>query len=257
MTITYRSLTNMAEFEQVVDLEIAIWGINPRDALPANMLRALSSHGGMVLGAYDDERLVGLAVAFRASGEMLWSHMTGVHRDYQKRGIGLALKRLQREWAIEQGCTEIRWTFDPIQRGNAHFNLHLLGAQSNLYHDNYYGDMDDDINRGMPSDRLEAIWLLSDARVGALMHGAVPAAFIPPQSTLVSITDNQPFSLDGEPDWVCVTIPSDLAPLRQAGTLLDAKLRLREVMHTLFERGYMAVDFVNSAYVLRKAEQSN
>jgi predicted GNAT superfamily acetyltransferase len=256
MPISYRPLADMADFERMVDLEIAIWGVSPRDAVPANLLRALSSHGGLVLGAYDNDQLVGLTVAFRASSEMLWSHMTGVHPAYQGRGIGLGLKRVQREWALGNGCAEIRWTFDPIQRGNAHFNLHLLGAQSNLYHDNYYGDMDDDINRGMPSDRLEAVWPLRDVRVGALMHGAVPAAFTPPVATAVSITDEQPFVLVGEPDWLCVTIPPDLAPLRQAGKLLDARLRLRQIMREMFSRGYTAVDFVNSAYLLRKIDQA-
>lgn len=252
MPISYRPLNDMTDFERMVDLEIAVWGVNPRDALPANMLRALSSHGGLVLGAFDGAAMVGLAVAFRASGDVLWSHMTGVHPAYQGRGIGWCLKRIQREWALANGCAEIRWTFDPIQRGNAHFNLHLLGAQSNLYHDDYYGEMDDDINRGMPSDRLEAIWPLRDARVGALMHGAAPAALTPPQALTFSITDAQPFALTDTPDWVCVAIPPDLAPLREAGTLLDARLRLRQIMHTLFDQGYTAVDFSSTAYILTK-----
>jgi predicted GNAT superfamily acetyltransferase len=250
MSISYRTLAAMIEFERMVDLEIAIWGVSPRDALPANMLRALSSHGGLVLGAYDDNRLVGLAVAFRASSSILWSHMAGVHPDYQGRGIGWQLKRIQREWALENGCTEIRWTFDPIQRGNAHFNLHLLGAQSNLYHDNYYGEMDDDINRGMPSDRLEAIWELYDARVIALMEGKFLPEVDLTNIPAFSITNPQPDNLDHLPHCVNIAIPRELAPLRESGTLLEAKLHLRSLMHRLFERGYRAVDFVNSAYVL-------
>lgn len=253
MPIDYRPLADMADFERMVDLEILIWGVNPRDALPANMLRALSAHGGLVLGAFDSDLLVGLLVAFRAAEKVLWSHMTGVHPAYQGRGIGVALKRMQRVWALANGCDEIRWTFDPIQRGNAHFNLHLLGAHSRLYHDNYYGEMDDDINRGMPSDRLEAVWTLRDSRVAARMHGVTPAAFIPSNALKCSIIDARALPLEGEPEWVCVAIPGDLSRLREAGTLLDAKLRLRQTLHELFRRGYTAVDFVDSAYLLRNS----
>jgi predicted GNAT superfamily acetyltransferase len=257
MPIDYRPLSDMADFERMVDLEMHIWGVHPRDAVPANMLRALAGHGGLVLGAFDGETMVGLLVSFRASADALWSHMTGVHPAYQGRGIGWELKRIQREWALTHGITEIRWTFDPIQSRNAHFNLHLLGARSNLYHDNYYGEMDDDINRGMPSDRLEAIWVLPDGGVAAMMalehrnntiHGSIGA------DVIFSLTDERPFDLSGAlPLVVGVAIPPDLAPLRASGRLLDAKLCLREIMHHLFARGYWAVDFANSAYILTKS----
>src|SRR5207249_8318897 len=52
-----------------------------------------------------------------------WSHMTAVVDDYRNKGLGLQLKLRQREEALASGIDEIHWTFDPLQRLNAHFNL--------------------------------------------------------------------------------------------------------------------------------------
>ncbi len=49
----YRVLDTLDEFEAAVALEIAIWGLHPRDAVPVNLLRALQHSGGSLLGAYD------------------------------------------------------------------------------------------------------------------------------------------------------------------------------------------------------------
>jgi predicted GNAT superfamily acetyltransferase len=52
----------------------------------------------------------------------------------------------------------IGWTFDPLQRGNANFNFNRLGVVVRAYHVNFYGEMNDDINSGLASDRFEAWW---------------------------------------------------------------------------------------------------
>ena len=159
--VTFRTAHTSAELQAFVALEIAIWGLNARDAVPASLLHALVNNGGVLVGAYAGAQPVGLALGFparRGQRWLLWSHTNGVHPNYQRQGIGLALKQHQRAWALENGFTEMRWTFDPLQAGNAHFNLTLLGACADTYHVNYYGDMDDAINSGLPSDRVEAVW---------------------------------------------------------------------------------------------------
>src|SRR5688572_28867986 len=127
----FRVLQTVDELQQVVDLEIEVWGLDPRDAVPMNIMRPLTMHGGVIIGCYDNERLVGMSLAFPARHNnrwILWSHMAGVHPNAQGQGIGLGLKLAQRQWALEHGYREMRWTFDPLQRGNANFNLRLLGA---------------------------------------------------------------------------------------------------------------------------------
>lgn len=164
MNIRYRTEHTVGELHAFVDLEIAIWGLSARDAVPMNLLHALTSNGGVLIGAYDGDQPVGMALGFPARRNrrwLLWSHMTGVHPDYQRRGIGFALKQHQKSWALENGFSQMRWTFDPLRAGNAYFNLARLGAQADTYHIDYYGEMTDTINAGLPSDRVEATWNLN------------------------------------------------------------------------------------------------
>ncbi|MBK8021759.1 MAG: GNAT family N-acetyltransferase [Chloroflexi bacterium] len=142
--IDIRVLHTIDELEAAVDVELAVWGLNPRNAVPSALMHVLTLRGGLVLGAYEEDRMVGMLLSLPAQdGDewMLWSHMTGVHPQVQGRGIGLALKRVQREWALAHGYRRIGWTVDPLQRGNAHFNFRLLGQDAALcataYHVNF------------------------------------------------------------------------------------------------------------------------
>lgn len=266
MSVEYRPLSTVEELEQVVDLEIAVWGLDPRDAVPMNLMRPLSAHGGLVLGAFEAGRMVGMSLAFpaRAGGKwVLWSHMTAVERAQQGRGIGFGLKQAQRQWALAHGYGEIRWTFDPLQPGNANFNLHLLGATADSYHVEYYGAMRDSINSGAgASDRVEARWKLKDRRVAALANGGSSAALkgqAPAgQFALVCNRNGAPEfrpCLETDADWRFVELPPARNGLDSA--LLGAwRLALRETLRDAFAAGFVAVDFVQDGgrafYTLRR-----
>ena len=84
--------------------------------------------------------------------------MTGVVPGYQSRGLGHAIKRLQRTIARAEGIERIAWAFDPLQAGNAHFNLARLRASAGRYVENMYGPRTDALNAGVPTDRLIAEW---------------------------------------------------------------------------------------------------
>ncbi len=259
-----RELHTTAELEAMVDLEIAVWGLKPRDAVPSSLAHVLTLRGGLVLGATEADTMIGvlLALPVRDQDEwLLWSHMTGIHPAYQGRGVGAALKRWQRTWALAQGYRQIGWTFDPLQRGNAHFNFHVLGQDAPLvvsdYHENFYGELDDDINRGIPSDRLEVRWLIDQPpltpvapeRDGQALLTRDPATWLPV------------LHLD-QPPWAAavqhMTIPSDLEAVRQFAPegVLAWRLALRSAMQAALARGYQVVDFAKSAddpvYVLRR-----
>jgi predicted GNAT superfamily acetyltransferase len=261
--IDYRILHDPADLEQVVSLQIAVWGLNPRNAVPAALLHVMALGGGLVLGAYDGDRMVGLLLCLvvkRGGDVFLWSHMTGTHPDYQGKGIGLALKRYQRTWALENGYKSVCWTVDPLQRGNAWFNLHLLGEDAhlvtNIYHVNFYGDMDDDINRGMPSDRIECVWLLDQPSTHPLGVG---------EPTLLLTADERGYPAATPSQWdqplYAAAVPPDLDALRKADrpAVLAWRLALRDVLNTAFQRGYTAVDFTKTdgRYLYRLAKMEN
>lgn len=172
-TITIRELRTMPDINATVELQKAVWGMTDVEVSSPHTLRAIVHAGGAVIGAEAEGRLVGFCFGMAAwrEGELwLWSHMAGVRPEYQGRGVGLKLKLAQREWALSKGFRRMAWTFDPMQSGNANFNFNRLGTTARNYSVNHYGDMQDGINAGMASDRLEAQWRLDAPRVIALIE---------------------------------------------------------------------------------------
>ena len=250
MALQYRLLHDSAELEQVVDLEIAIWGLDPRDAVPTNIMHVIARYGGLVNGAFHDSQLVGLALALpmQVDGEwILWSHMTGVHPNYQGQGIGLKLKQMQHDWALQHNYQTMRWTFDPLQRGNANFNLHLLGTVADQYHNNLYGSMNDEINADLPSDRLETVWYLNQEQPKFSSH---QVEFSLDYLLLRRQENNQParlIAIDDNAAFWFIEIPANLRLLRlqDARLAYEWRIALREAFQLAFAAGYWAVDFVD------------
>lgn len=255
----YRVLDSIDDFEASFNLEVAVWGLDPRDAVPVNLLRALTHGGGSLLGAYDGTALVGIALGFPARCDnqwVLWSHMTGIQRSYQGQNVGFELKRFQREWALANGFTEIRWTFDPLQRGNANFNVHRLGATAEHYLVDFYGTMEDEINHAeLPSDRVEGVWRLTDPQVMARLEdgGAAASPALDCPFALANV-DGQPLAheLAAETPEFLVQIPHNLRALANPAAAAW-RLALRKSLSTAFSRGFVAVDFTSAdAYLLRR-----
>ena len=113
-------------------------------------------------------------------GPNLHSHATGVLPEFVGMGIGEKIKRHQWHWAKENGFDTITWTFDPLVRRNAHFNLVKLGASVIGYHQNFYGELDDGINAGEQSDRVLVRWNVAgvDAPLGNSFMKPAPEAML-------------------------------------------------------------------------------
>jgi predicted GNAT superfamily acetyltransferase len=137
-----------------------IWATTSPVVAP-ELLVALAHSGGYVAAARVDGTLVGGSVGFLAVHDgqpALHSHVTGLRAEARGVGVGRALKVHQRDWARRRGLAWITWTFDPLVRRNAWFNLAVLGADAVAYLPNFYGTMTDGINDGDDSDRLLVAW---------------------------------------------------------------------------------------------------
>lgn len=249
--IEIRPITEIDELRAVEDLQRAVWGMSEREIVPAPQMLAATRAGGVVLGAFADRALIGFCYGFLGvrDGALLFvSHMAGVEASHRRSGVGVLLKHAQRRAALERGADRMVWTYDPLVSLNAYFNLHKLGAVASRYYVNYYGEMDDDLNRGLPSDRLEVDWWLRDPRVESLLRGEPadqswtgPAALVAPAELDLTL----------DPRVVRVEIPTSSSELRRHDRALALKwlLAVRSALTHYFGRGYQAVDFVSGGAV--------
>ncbi len=198
--IDIRECTTVEEFDQCVRLQREAFGLPDLELSPRRHLIVTRSAGGFTLGAFDGERMVGYVLnqlaARRLPGSgaeetIGYSHMMAVAKDYQNRGVGARLKWAQRARVLSEGRRFIRWTWDPAQSRNAHFNLNRLGVVVRSYAVNYYGtDYSTVTGRfaeplGLDSDRLVAEWELDSPRVEALARGDAPG---PPREPAAAVT---------------------------------------------------------------------
>lgn len=182
--IQIRECTTIEEFDSCVALQREAFGLPDLEISPRRHLIVSRAAGGWTLAAIVAGRMVGFVhhlAAVSPNNEVFgYSHMMAVAKDYQNKGIGARLKWAQRDRALAEGRTLIKWTWDPMQARNAHFNLNRLGVTVNSYIDNYYGtdyfaDPTQAVeNRpGLRTDRLYARWDLNSPRVVALGAGSV------------------------------------------------------------------------------------
>ncbi|MBX6350024.1 MAG: GNAT family N-acetyltransferase [Clostridia bacterium] len=154
----------LADFAAIERIQAETW--SPSVVVPANVLMVTVECGGMALVARLGGEVVGFVyalLAYDGRRAWLWSHMAAVRPGFRGLGVGTALKRRQYEIARARGLPLITWTFDPLQAGNANFNLNVLGALVRRFLPNHYGEMDDPLNRGVPSDRFWCEWWVTDA----------------------------------------------------------------------------------------------
>lgn len=176
--IEIAAITDPAGAAAVASLFDRVWGV--ATMVSPEIIVAAVHNGGYASLVQVNGDVVGAAFAIvgkaldDTSGPNLHSHAAGVVPSMSGHGIGEALKRHQRQWASDHGFSTITWTFDPLVRRNAWFNLVTLGVRVLGYHRNFYGELNDGINAGEQSDRLLVRWDVGAADVQ--QRGAVIAA---------------------------------------------------------------------------------
>jgi predicted GNAT superfamily acetyltransferase len=244
--IEVRELHDMADLMAAHALIDSIWRPAPGAApLSAETMRALAHAGNYVAAAYLDGRMAGTSIAFLADppGQSLHSHITGA---LSGSGAGLALKLHQRQWALDRGLSRITWTFDPLVRRNAHFNLAKLAALPREYLTSFYGTMSDAINADDESDRILAVWPLADPAVTAAASGTPRRVTVPADAAPALIVRNEAPHLPAVTGrTVLVEIPADIERLRQddPGKAKAWRLAVREVLGGLMAEGAEVTGF--------------
>jgi predicted GNAT superfamily acetyltransferase len=179
--IKIRPLKTLVEMDAVVALQRTVWD-DPTTVIYRNVLISWVRNGGVLLGALDDDRIVGFVLGYLGTESQdssrpamanlkLVSQRMAVLPEYRDRGIGYQLKLAQRQYAIQQGIRLITWTFDPLESRNAHLNIHKLGAIVRRYWRDYYGtEPSSQVVLGS-SDRLIVEWWVTNHRVEQRITG--------------------------------------------------------------------------------------
>ncbi|MHB8578176.1 MAG: hypothetical protein ACYDCQ_22930 [Dehalococcoidia bacterium] len=261
--VTIRPVETVEEYRVCQELQRRAWGITEDGYIvPVATMISVQHAGGLVLGAFvsergdgappasspsiggggaGSERLAGFAFGYlgRVAGRWaLYSQLAAVDESLRSLSLGGRLKQAQRAWAREQGLELVAWSFDPLQAGNANFNLHRLGAFCRTYHVNYFGERSDALNAGLDSDRLLAEW--------------------PVEATPDSWRDDG----DEPLDFIRIEIPAEIVAMRERDAALARawQTAVREAFGRAFAAGYVAVDFERQGegaerrafYVLRR-----
>ena len=286
-----RILESPDEMRQVEELQRLVWPGSELDVVPAHMLLAAVHGGGLVVGVYLDSALVGFVFGFpglyftpdgpRAKH---CSHMLAVHPDYRGQGLGFRLKRAQWQMVRHQGVDLITWTYDPLLSRNAYLNIAKLGAVCNTYLRNFYGDMRDELNVGLPSDRFQVDWWVGSWRVNRrlskrarrllsldqflsanvqIINTASPSIDPTTKMKVKSRRGTKPVSV--EEAILMVEIPADILAIKSVNPALalEWRLHIRSIFEDLFSQGYLVTDFVyrpgqpdRSFYVLSNGEST-
>ncbi|WP_107943197.1 GNAT family N-acetyltransferase [Metasolibacillus sp. FSL H7-0170] len=244
--ILIKELTTIEEMELVQQLEYKVWGISP---IPTHQTFTAVKNGGIIVGAFDMERLIGFSYGFagmKNGKSYLCSHMLGIDDAYRSQQIGERLKLAQREIAIKKGYDLMTWTYDPLETRNGFLNLSKLNGICDTYIENCYGEMQDGFNKGLPSDRFEVHWHLTSNYV-VEKHQPLVLETIPLGEILIDehrLPALQVIEL-GHYDAVSYSlpVPQDFQMLKKQSNELALHWRLatRKIFQGLFAAGYTAV----------------
>jgi chorismate synthase len=225
----------MREVEQ---LQREIWGVEDLEVYPALALKPQKEVGAILIGAFDEGRMVGFVFGFPGilNGEtIIHSDMLGILPTYRSQNLGYLLKCAQRDAAIALGVKRITWTFDPLQSRNAYFNFSKLGVIADRYYVDYYGVTSSFLHRS-GTDRLWVTWLLESERVESRLR----LNAVPPAATAV------------RPEDVVIEIPREITSEHE-----HWRLQTREAFTHALDAGYVVEEFVVSGdfgrYILRKS----
>jgi predicted GNAT superfamily acetyltransferase len=213
--VELRPLTRLEDADAILDVMIATWG--EHQLVPREMLRALPESGNVPVGAFADGRMIGYVLGWAgidpSDGLHVHSHMLAVRPGIRHAGVGYALKLAQRAQALEQGIRVVRWTFDPLVARNAYFNIAKLGAVCDRFERNFYGAMNDVLNRGERSDRFVVRW---DLDREPSRRDLVPVASVPVPSEHEDLRRSSPEVAAAERDRVADAVEEQLAAGRVA-----------------------------------------
>jgi predicted GNAT superfamily acetyltransferase len=213
-----------------------------------------------------------------------YAQYAGVREAYRGHGLAVVLKKYQGEIVRDLlGVSTIIATYDPMTGVNADRNIHRLGMDVLEYRVDTYGEYGGLLNRpDVPTDRFLVSW---DLNRTAARPGLDPAEGLSAAETIragrrtvagksgpVDLEIVEEVRPEASGDVLLVRIPLDLYRMlaetdvddpRVKTIPVDWRLATRQVLTSLFARGFRVADFLKAGpakpghyYVLWRGERS-
>jgi predicted GNAT superfamily acetyltransferase len=252
--IEIRSLHTIEELEQVRRLESNIWGAS--DSIPTHQTLTAVKNGGLVLGAFFNGELIGFQYSFpgfNGQSVYLCSHVLGTDEKFRNKGIGEVLKKAQAKEALKLGYSLITWTYDPLESINGYLNIGKLGGVCSTYIPNCYGEMDDLLNSGIPSDRFLVEWHIGKEKASDTFGSEWDEDVVVNQSILkwtinenkIPVVSPAPLNSIHKNGIMFVPIPKDYRTIRENDLeqATNWRMETRSVFSAAFKKGYLVSGF--------------
>lgn len=244
-----RRFNSHEDYRACLALQKQTWGDSFTECVPPSLLMVSQKIGGVAAGAFDASgALLGFVFGLTGVQEgrlVHWSDMLAVRPEYRDRGLGLRLKKFQRELVREIGVEKILWTYDPLVARNAHLNLNRLGACATEYvPDMYASDAPGELYQGLSMDRFIVTWeglqteeIEAAQRVQIAQNIFAAAPIVNDAGTLPLVAN------------VRIEIPHDIQTVKaQSETRAQAwRASTRRAFMFYLERGYRVAGFYREA----------
>ncbi|MXQ55932.1 GNAT family N-acetyltransferase [Shimazuella alba] len=244
--VTIKRICTYEELKEVAAIRRELWTDDGEVAL--DHMKFISDHGGIILGAYKGNQMVGYVYSFpgyQRNQVYLILQNIGVLPAYQHQKIGESLMQYLKEEAKKIGYQEIIWTYEPLESVNAYVYLHKMGAVSSEYLKNCY----EDDPQGLAIDRFLTRWDLTDPN----QKSSSPlSTFAIEQSFKIdyNINSESPLELDfanlEKYPYVLIPVPSSLKTIRSRTQLHGWRAFTRTVFFQLFNHGWEVFNLIKN-----------
>jgi predicted GNAT superfamily acetyltransferase len=262
MSFPIEELAALDDLRELAELFALVWGRPGEPPINSDILRALAHSGNYLAGTRSEGRLIGGIVGWLGGHPPhdlhMHSHILGVVPGIEARGLGFALKQHQRRWCLERSVGAVEWTFDPLVRRNAYFNLTKLGAVATRYLVDFYGAMDDGINAGDESDRILIRWELTSEKAMRAAEGKPIEAVV--DEGAVRVLDvgasGEPVARELQGRIALVQVPDDIVVLRRREPELARTWRyaVRAALRDAMSAGYRVTAVTRDGWYLLSSD---
>jgi predicted GNAT superfamily acetyltransferase len=240
--IELKRIKEMEDYRKLIEIQRSAWDFLDLDIEPHHVMTRVQKYGGLVQGLYFNGELAGYTYALIGKWEeeyFVYSHQAAVKKEHQDKGFGFLLKKAQRDEVQKMGYHVMRWNFDPLESMNAFFNIHRLGIITGEYERNIYGIGKSGLHKGLPTDRLIAIWELDSDRVVKKMEKKDP-------SIIEDIPKKNLENFNREITYI--EIPKNIRGLKETRLreAVEWRMKTRHLFESAFQKGYIVKDFVFS-----------